>query len=156
TVQEMAVTTSGLTAESRSSGALTNIIAKEGGNSYHGYLFTNFANTSLQSGNLTQDLQDRGLKAVTRFNKLWYMTPGVGGAIVRDKLWFLAGLRYNGAQNYVAGMFTNLRPGAPQYCSSVSGCTYGDAFHPTTLVPNSQDLASQTIGGDTWTRGETA
>ncbi|HMF95955.1 MAG TPA: carboxypeptidase regulatory-like domain-containing protein [Vicinamibacterales bacterium] len=156
TVQEMAVTTSGLTAESRSSGVLTNIIAKEGGNAYHGYLFTNFTNTSLQSDNLTQDLIDRGLKAVNRVNKLWDLNPVLGGPIVRDKLWFLAGFRYNGAQNYVAGMFTNLRPGAPQYCATVSGCSYGDAFHPTTLVPNSQDLANQTIGGDTWTRGETA
>src|SRR5215468_7979957 len=156
TVQEMAVTTSGLTAESRSSGVLTNIIAKEGGNAYHGYLFTNFANTSLQSDNLTQDLVDRGLKAVNRVNKLWDLNPVVGGPIVKDKLWFLAGFRYNGAQNYVAGMFTNLRPGAPQYCASVAGCSYGDQFHPTTVVPNSQDLSDQAVGGDTWTRGETA
>ena len=28
-------------------------------------------------------------------------------------------------------------------------------MHPTTLVPNSQDLDNQAIGGDTWTRGET-
>ncbi|HXI28787.1 MAG TPA: carboxypeptidase regulatory-like domain-containing protein [Vicinamibacterales bacterium] len=156
TVQEMAVTTSGLTAESRSSGVLTNIVAKEGGNSYHGYLFTNFTNTSLQSSNLTQDLIDRGLKAVNRVNKLWDVNPVIGGPIIKDKLWFLGGFRYNGAQNYLAGMFTNLRPGAPQYCSSAAGCSYGDASHPVTLVPNSQDLGNQAIGGDTWTRGETA
>src|SRR5215831_6496804 len=64
TVQEMAVTTSGLTAESRSSGVLTNIIAKEGGNTFHGYFFGNFSNASLQSNNLSQDLIDRNLKAV--------------------------------------------------------------------------------------------
>ena len=27
--------------------------------------------------------------------------------------------------------------------------------HPTTLVPNNQDLDKQAVGGDTWTRGET-
>jgi len=155
TVQEMAVTTSGLAAEARSSGVLTNIIPKEGGNTYRGYFFGNFANTGLQSDNLTQDLIDRNLKAVNRVKKLWDFNPVLGGPIVQDKLWFFGGFRYNGAQSYLAGMFTNLRPGAPQYCASAAGCSYGDAFHPTALVPSSQDLSNQTVGGDTWTRGET-
>ena len=155
TVQEMTVTTSGLSAEARSSGVLTNVIPKEGGNAYRGYLFGNFTDSNLQSGNLSQDLIDRGLKAVNSVKKLWDFNPVVGGPIVRDKLWFLGGFRYNGAQNYVAGMFTNVRPGAPQYCASAAGCSYGDAFHPTTLVPNSQDLSHQTVSGDTWSRGET-
>ena len=42
TVQEMTVTTSGLAAEARSSGVLTNIIPKEGGNSYRGSLVREF------------------------------------------------------------------------------------------------------------------
>ncbi|PYR01907.1 MAG: hypothetical protein DMG00_30230, partial [Acidobacteria bacterium] len=155
TVQEMTVTTSGLSAEARSSGVLTNVIPKEGGNAYRGYLFGNFTDSNLQSGNLSQDLIDRGLKAVNSVKKLWDFNPVVGGPIVRDKLWFLGGFRYNGAQNYVAGMFTHVRPGAPQYCASAAGCSYGDAFHPTTLVPNSQDLSHQTVSGDTWSRGET-
>jgi carboxypeptidase family protein len=155
TVQEMTVTTSGLTAEARSSGVLTNIIPKEGGNVYRGYFFGNFSNGSLQSNNLSQDLIDKGLKAVNSVKKLWDFNPVLGGPIVQDKLWFFGGFRYDGAQNYIAGMFTNLRPGAPQYCGTAAGCSFGDQYHPTTLVPYSQDLAHQAIGGDTWTRGET-
>jgi hypothetical protein len=155
TVQEMTVTTSGLTAEARSSGVLTNIIPKEGGNTYRGYFFGNFSNNNLQSNNLSQDLIDKGLKAVNSVKKLWDFNPVLGGPIVQDKLWFFGGFRYDGAQNYIAGMFNNLRPNAPQYCTNVAGCSYGDTFHPTTLVPNSQDLANQAVGGDTWTRGET-
>lgn len=155
TVQEMTVTTSGLAAESRSSGVLTNIVPKEGGNTYRGYFFTNFANSGMQADNLTQDLQNANLKAVNSVKKLWDLNPVIGGPIVPDKLWFLGGIRYNGAQSYLAGMFTNLRPSAPQYCIAAAGCSYGDAFHPTTLVPNSQDLTSQAVGGDTWSRGET-
>ena len=49
TVQEMTVTTSGLTAEQRSSGVLTNVVPKEGGNTFRGELFANFANASMQS-----------------------------------------------------------------------------------------------------------
>ncbi|HEV2983888.1 MAG TPA: carboxypeptidase regulatory-like domain-containing protein, partial [Vicinamibacterales bacterium] len=155
TVQEMTVTTSGLAAEARSSGVLTNIISKDGGNTYRGSLFGNFSNASLQANNLSQDLIDKGLKAVNSVKKLWDVNPVLGGPIVQDRLWFFGGFRYNGAQSYLAGMFNNLRPGAPQYCAIASGCSFGDQYHPTTLVPNSQDLAHQAVGGDTWTRGET-
>jgi hypothetical protein len=155
TVQEMTVTTSGLAAEARSSGVLTNIIAKEGGNTYRGMFFGNISTAGLQSSNLTQALIDKGLKAVNSVKKLWDFNPVLGGPIVQDKLWFFGGFRYNGSQSYLAGMFNNLRPGAPQYCVTASGCSYGDASHPTTLVPDSQDLGNQAVGGDTWTRGET-
>ncbi len=155
TVQEMTVTTSGLAAEARSSGVLTNIIPKEGGNTYRGGFFGNFANANLQANNLNQDLLGRGLKAVNRVKTLWDFNPTLGGPIIQDKLWFFGGFRYNGAQSYVAGMFNNLRPGAPQYCNNAAGCSYGDAFHPTTLVPNSQNLSNQAVAGDTWSRGET-
>ena len=155
TVQEMTVTTSGLSAEQRSSGVLTNVIPKEGGNTFHGYFFGNFSSGGLQSSNLSQDLINSGLKAVNSVKKLWDLNPTVGGPIVKDRLWFFGGIRYNGAQSYVAGMFKNLRPGAPQYCISTGGCLYGDAFHPATLVPDSQDLSSQAVDGDTWSRGET-
>src|SRR5207248_11770310 len=64
TVQEMTVTTSGLSAEARSSGVLTNIIPKEGGNTFRGHFFGNLSTSSLQANNLSQDLIDRGLKAV--------------------------------------------------------------------------------------------
>jgi len=155
TVQEMTVTTSGLTAEARSSGVLTNIIAKEGGNTFRGLVFGNFAGSGMQSSNLTQGLIDSGLKAVNGVKKLWDFNPVLGGPILQDKLWFFGGFRYDGAQNYLAGMFQNLRPGAPQYCAVAAGCSYGDAFHPTTLVPDNQDLSNQAVGGDTWTKGET-
>jgi carboxypeptidase family protein len=155
TVQEMTVTTSGLAAEARSSGVLTNIIPKEGSNEYRGYFFTNFANSGMQADNLSQDLIDKNLKVVNRAKKLWDLNPVFGGPIVQDKLWFLGGIRYNGAQSYLAGMFNNLRPSAPQYCIAAAGCSYGDAFHPTTLVPSSWDLSNQAVGGDTWSRGET-
>src|SRR5262249_59882384 len=109
----------------------------------------------LQSSHLTDELGPRNLRAVNRVKKLWDFNPAIGGPIVKDRLWFYGGFRSNGAQNYVAGMFQNLRPGAPQYCSTPSGCTYGDQFHATTLVANSQDPNRQAVGGDTWSRGET-
>src|SRR5262249_40170892 len=71
TVQEMTVTTSGLSAEARSSGVLTNVIAKEGSNVFHGYFFGNYAGSGMQASNLSQGLIDQGLKAVNSVKKLW-------------------------------------------------------------------------------------
>lgn len=155
TVQEMTITTSALSAEWRSSGVLSNTIPKEGGNTFRGYFFGNFSNDALQSDNLTEELQHIGLTRVNSVRKLWDVNPAAGGPIIRDKLWWYGGFRYSGAQNYIAGMYENLRPGDPQYCNNAAGCTYGDANHPTRLVPNNQDLSKPAVGGDTWTRGET-
>jgi hypothetical protein len=109
----------------------------------------------MQSNNLTDDLRSKGLSLVNSVYKIWDVNPAAGGPVVKDKLWFYGGFRYSGAENYLAGMYQNLRPGAPQYCANTTGCSYGDASHPTTLVPDSQDLGNPAIGGDTWTRGET-
>ena len=155
TVQEMTITTSALSAEWRSSGVLSNTIPKEGGNSFKGYFFGNFSNSSLQSDNLTPELRKIGLLRVNSVKKIWDVNPAGGGPIIKDKLWWYGGFRFSGAQNYIAGMYENLRPGAAQYCASTAGCSYGDASHPTTLVANSQDLNKPAVGGDTWTRGET-
>src|SRR5712671_5597402 len=102
TVQEMTVTTSGLAAEARSSGVLTNIIPKEGGNRFRGSFFGNLSTAGLQSNNLTQDLIDRNLKAVNSVKKLWDVNPTFGGPLLQDTLWFFGGFRYNGAQSYIA------------------------------------------------------
>src|SRR3954447_21384648 len=56
TVQEMTVTTSALSTEWRSSGVLSNTIPKEGGNTFKGSVFGNFANDNFQSSNLSDDL----------------------------------------------------------------------------------------------------
>jgi hypothetical protein len=157
TVQEMTVTTSGLTSESRSSGVLTNTIPKEGGNTYRGYFFGNFANDKFQSNNLTQDLINRGLPRVNSVDALWDANPAFGGPIAKDRVWFYGGFRSSGARNFIAGMYQNLNPTAPQYCAKTAGCLFGgtDGIHPSVLVPDSQDLSKPAIGGDTWTRGET-
>jgi Carboxypeptidase regulatory-like domain/TonB-dependent Receptor Plug Domain len=150
TVQEMTVTTSGLSSEARSSGVLSNTIPKEGGNTYRGSFLGNFANHSFQSNNLTDDLKARGLTRVNSAKKLWDFNPTVGGPIAKDRIWFYGGFRSSGAQNNVAGMYKNLRPTAAQYCPNPNGCVFGGV-----AVPYSQDVTQPAVGGDTWTRGET-
>src|SRR5207244_6532107 len=52
-VQEYSFEISAHSAESEAGGVRVNLIPKDGGNSFHGQLFTNFANDSLQSTNMT-------------------------------------------------------------------------------------------------------
>ena len=148
TVQEMTVTTSGLTAEQRSSGVLTNVVPKEGGNTFRGEFFGNFATGGMQSNNLTPDLIAQNLKAVNKVRRLDDVNPVFGGPIARDKLWFFGGFRVDQAQNYLANTFVNLRPTAPQYCATSAGCNFA-----TGAVADSR--GPQAVGGDTWSRGET-
>src|SRR5205823_2548116 len=102
TVQEMTVTTSGLSAEGRTSGVLTNTVPKEGGNRVRGYFLGNFTNENFTFNNLTDALRDNGngLLAVPKPYRYWDFNPTIGGPIIQDKLWFYGGFRYSGTQSY--------------------------------------------------------
>lgn len=151
TVQEMTVTTSGSTAESRVSGVVSNTVAKEGGNAFNYYFYTDFTNSSLQSDNLTQDLINRGLRSATRVKRIVELNPTMGGPIVKDRLWFYGGYRYLTTQKYLAGAFLNRFPNSPQYCGRDGGCTYLGVS-----VPDSRDLTQQDFSGDRFHHSYTA
>ena len=107
TVQEVSLETGGLGAESEMSGIRTNVIPKEGGNTFRGTLAGAFTNHDLQSNNLTDEFKAQGLLSVNTVHKIYDVNPGVGGPIMKDKLWFYLSLRTWSAQQYVAGMFYN-------------------------------------------------
>ena len=76
----------GLSAETATGGVRSNIIPKEGGNTYRGFLAASYSNHSLQSNNLTSDLQALGLRSVDRLDRVWDINPAIGGPLVKDKL----------------------------------------------------------------------
>ena len=86
--QEVSLQTSGNSAESETGGIMLNIIPKEGGNRFSGYLFSNFTNNGFQADNLSQDLIAWGLTLANSVEKVWDLNGAVGGPILRDKLWF--------------------------------------------------------------------
>jgi hypothetical protein len=45
--------------------------------------------------------------------KLWDFNPGVGGPLLRDRLWFFTTVRHNGWQNNPGGFIANLNAGNP-------------------------------------------
>jgi hypothetical protein len=58
-VQEVAVQTGGVSADTDSQGTVINMIPKEGGNSFSGYAYGFFGNHNLQSNNLSDELRAR-------------------------------------------------------------------------------------------------
>ena len=87
------------------------MIPREGANTFKGVVFGNYTNGQLQSNNLSDALIANGLTAVNSVDKIWDFNPGVGGPILRDKLWFYLSARDWGTNTLVAGNFFNATPG---------------------------------------------
>ena len=112
-VQEWTFDYSGVSAELATGGVRINFIPKEGGNAFRGVAFGSFSNSSLQGSNFSQDLKDRGLLYPNLMKRVWDVNPGFGGPIARDRLWFYASVRSNGAWNFVPGMVYNRNANNP-------------------------------------------
>jgi hypothetical protein len=107
TVQEFAYEIGAISSEGGPGGVRVNIIPREGGNSFSGVMFGNYASGGMQSNNLTDDLQARGLRAVNNMKRIFDLNPSLGGRIVRDRLWFYGSVRYWGYDETVAGKYYN-------------------------------------------------
>ena len=86
--QELAVDTGGLGVDRIEGGVRLNLIPREGGNTFRGFLQSSFVNSSMQGSNFTPELRAAGLRAPDTVRKFWEVNPGLGGPILRDKLWF--------------------------------------------------------------------
>jgi hypothetical protein len=108
--QEVSLETGSTSAETETGGIMLNIIPKEGGNRFSGYLFTNYTGNALQSGNMTDELRERGLTLVNSVEKVWDLNGAVGGPIRKDKLWFFSAHRSWGNEIRIAGNWVNATP----------------------------------------------
>ena len=112
-LQEVTLDYSANSAEVPTGGVRVNIIPREGGNTFNGTFFTNFANGAMQGNNLTDDLVAAGLRTPDAVRRLFDVNVGAGGPLRRDKVWvFVAGL-YMGSQLNVADMWTNQNANNP-------------------------------------------
>jgi len=105
-MQEINYQTSTLPADSPVGGVQINMVPREGGNAFHGFVFGSGANESLQSSNLTSSLIAQGLKAQNRIQSLYDINAGIGGPILKDRLWFFTTFRRWSANNFIANTFT--------------------------------------------------
>jgi len=115
TVQEVSLEVGGTSAESPNGGLRTNIIPREGGNTFRGSFFTSYTDNGLQATNLSDDLKARGLVSVPEVTKIYDINPAFGGPLLLNKLWFYGSWRKQNSQQTVADRYFNLTPTLPLY-----------------------------------------
>jgi hypothetical protein len=110
--EEVFIGAAGNSAEMPNPGVITQFVSKSGGNNFSVNLYYDYENESLQSRNLTDDQaypigtpasQRAGRSIAEDGNRLAgyrNLNVGVGGPIVRDKVWFFGG--YLNQENKVA------------------------------------------------------
>ena len=109
--QEVNVTTSGGLGEAETSGPIMNFVPKTGGNTVHGSFFASGSNSGMQGNNFTDALKAAGLVAPSSLQKAWDVNGSVGGPLMKDKLWYFATARTQGAVRTVTNMYYNLNAG---------------------------------------------
>jgi hypothetical protein len=103
--QEVVVQTRALSAEVGAGGVSVNMITKDGGDTLRGELFTTYTGKSLQSNNVSPEQAARGLLAPSATDVFYDVNAGVGGPVVRSKVWFFASGRRFRADRFEASTF---------------------------------------------------
>src|SRR5690606_20460613 len=82
-----------------------NAIPRDGGNRFSGTWFTSYMNDSMQSSNLTQRLEDRGLDFVNGVVRMYDLNGVISGPIRSDRIFFMTAHRRSGGATRVANTF---------------------------------------------------
>jgi hypothetical protein len=90
--QEMTIQTSALPAEA-SGGVTVNMIKKDGSNQFRGDFFSSFTGEQLQSNNVSDEQRVNGLVAPSATDTAYDVNAGIGGPVLRDRLWFYGSYR---------------------------------------------------------------
>jgi hypothetical protein len=106
-IEEMVMSTSGISADTNADGVVVNIVPKEGSNTFRTILSGVYANDSMESSNLSDELRARGLTSETITTKLFDESASLGGPIKRDRLWFFGTVRSWGFARRGAGVYWN-------------------------------------------------
>ena len=88
--QEVAFTTSGGLGEAEVGGPTMSIVPKTGGNTFKGSFYTAAVSEGMVGDNYTDELKAAGLTVPGQLLKLWDFSIGVGGPVMKDRLWFYA------------------------------------------------------------------
>ena len=114
-VEEVAVSTGGITAEGSSTSMAMNHIVKAGGNAFSLLAAGRYMNSSMQGDNLDDELVSRGVTTAQTLENIHDIGVYVGGPLQRDKLWFYTGVRRWGLRRQIPGMFYNKTQGTNFY-----------------------------------------
>jgi len=124
--EEMSYQTSALGAEVQSSGVRLNMIPKDGSNVFKGSLFWSHTPGAWQSDNFTQELAATGLRAPNRVRRIFDLNPGLGGPILKDRIWFFGTFRRWGVDQTITDSFYNADPTHRTYVPDIARPTVDD------------------------------
>ena len=110
---EVVTTTSGGLGEAEVGGPTLSIVPKSGGNNLAGSIYLSGVPDGWVGSNYTDELKAQGLSTPGALIKQWDFTGGVGGPIVRDRIWYYVTARDEGQHRTIPGIFPNLNAGDP-------------------------------------------
>lgn len=105
--QEMSYQVVAGSAESQTGGVRINMIPKEGGNRLSGDFLAMYSNENLRATNIDDDLRSRGLEAPGNLYEIFDYNGGLGGPVLKDRVWFFHSSRRWGASNYITNQFND-------------------------------------------------
>jgi hypothetical protein len=111
--QEVVFTTSGGLGEAEVGGPALSVVPKTGGNALKGSFYVAGVSGGMVSSNYTEALKAAGLSTPGQLLKLWDFSGGLGGPVLKDRLWYFLNIRNEGAHRSVPGMYANKNAGDP-------------------------------------------
>jgi hypothetical protein len=91
-------------------GLYVDLVPKDGGNRFNGYLFADFTYGPWSASNLSPALRERGITNVPKVYHISDVNPGLGGPIRKDKLWFYAAYRYQALDTSIVDSYYDKNP----------------------------------------------
>jgi Carboxypeptidase regulatory-like domain len=131
-VQETVIDTGGANAESETGGANVNMIPRDGGNTFKLIALANYTNEDFASGQVPDSAVKRGAPAqASTVKKVFDYGLGIGGPIVKDRLWFFNANRYWGGKQYGTGPWAFFNKSADPYKfeADKSKPAFGDTWY---------------------------
>jgi hypothetical protein len=92
--QELAYSSGADSAEMGNPGLYIDLVPKDGGNRFSGTAFFDYTHEPWAWSNYSDRLKARGINDVTRVYEISDLNGGVGGPIMRDRLWFYGAARF--------------------------------------------------------------
>ena len=109
-VQEMGYSSGADSADRAFPGLYVDLVPKDGGNRFNGYLFGDLTYRPWSASNLGPDLTARGITNVAQVYHISDFNPGFGGPIRKDKLWFYAAYRFQSVDSTIVDSYYDKNP----------------------------------------------